>query len=62
MGGNSIDWFLLALAHGKLGEKDQARAWYDRAVSWMDTNQPNNEVLRHFRAEAAELLGLEVEN
>jgi hypothetical protein len=25
-------------------------------VQWMDTNEPNNEDLRRFRAEAAELL------
>ena len=31
---------------------------YDRAVQWMDKNQPKNEELRRFRAEAAQLLGL----
>jgi tetratricopeptide (TPR) repeat protein len=57
-GGNSFDWFFLAMAHWQLGEKDKARQWYDRAVQWMDKNQPKNEELRRFRAEAAELLGL----
>jgi tetratricopeptide (TPR) repeat protein len=55
-GGDSHDWFVLAMAHWRLGEKDKARQWYDRAVRWMDENQPNNEELRRFRAEAAELL------
>jgi hypothetical protein len=45
------------MAHWKLGAKDKAGAWYDRAVEWMDKNQPNNKELRRFRAEAAELLG-----
>ena len=57
-GGDSSDWFFLAMAHWHLGNKDQARSWFDQAVSWMDKNQPENEELRRFRAEAAELLGL----
>jgi superkiller protein 3 len=39
-GGNSNDWFFLATAHWQLGDKDKARAWFDRAVQWMDKNQP----------------------
>src|SRR5262249_50094745 len=54
-GGDSFDWFFLAMAHWQLGEKDTARGWYDRAVRWMDKNQPNNEELLRFRAEAVEL-------
>jgi serine/threonine protein kinase/tetratricopeptide (TPR) repeat protein len=57
-GGDSIDGFFLAMAHWQLGAKDKAREWYDWAVKWMDKNQPTNEQLRRFRAEAAELLGL----
>jgi Flp pilus assembly protein TadD len=58
-GGASFDWFFLAMAHWQLGERDQARRWYDRAVQWMDKDQPKNEELRSFRSEAAELLGME---
>ena len=57
-GGDSNDWFFLAMAHWQLGEKDKAREWYERAVQWMDRNQPKNEELRRFRAEARELLEL----
>ena len=57
-GGDSGDWFFLAMAHWQLGEKDKAREWYERAVQWMDKIQPTNEELRRFRAEAAELLEL----
>src|SRR5439155_17525669 len=35
-GGDSADWFFLAMAHWQLGEKDEARNWYDQAVEWMD--------------------------
>mgnify|MGYP001545657784 CR=1 FL=1 len=32
---------------------------YDRAVKWMEENKPEDEELRRFRAEAAELLKIE---
>jgi tetratricopeptide (TPR) repeat protein len=57
-GGNSDDWFFVAMAHWQLNEKKKARAWYDKAVQWMDMHQPKNEELRRFRAEAAALLGI----
>jgi tetratricopeptide (TPR) repeat protein len=57
-GGDSFDWFFLAMAHWKLGEKDKAREWYDKAVDWMDKNKPQDEELKRFRAEAAALLGV----
>jgi hypothetical protein len=58
-GGNSYDWFFLAMAHWQLGEKEKARDWYAKAGKWMDQNQPKNEELRRFRVEAAELLKIE---
>jgi superkiller protein 3 len=61
-GGDGNDWFFLAMAHWQLGEKDKARELYDRAVEWMDKNQPKNENLRRFRAEAAKLLGIDKKN
>jgi tetratricopeptide (TPR) repeat protein len=58
-GGDSFDWFFLAMAHWRLGDKDEARKWYNQGVQWMEKHQPRNEELRRFRAEAAELLGIE---
>jgi superkiller protein 3 len=55
-GGDSNDWFWLAMARIRLGEEAKARESYDRAVQWMDTNQPNDEVLSRLRDEASELL------
>jgi serine/threonine-protein kinase len=55
-GGDSFDWFFLAMARWQLGDKPQARSWYDKAVGWMEKNQPKAEELIRFRAEAAALL------
>ena len=58
-GGNSQDWFFVAICHFHLGDDDQARDWYDRAVAWMELNQPQNEELLRFRAEAEAILAKE---
>jgi serine/threonine protein kinase/WD40 repeat protein len=55
-GGDSLDWFFLAMAHWQRGEQEKARKWFDQAVQWMDKNAPQNEELRRFRAEAEQLL------
>ena len=47
------------MAHWQLGHKEEARKWYDQAVGWMETNNPRNEELLRFRAEAAELLKID---
>jgi serine/threonine protein kinase/Flp pilus assembly protein TadD len=57
-GGDSFDWFFLAMAHWQLGEREDARKRYQQAVDWMAKRRPNDEELRRFRAQAAELLGL----
>jgi serine/threonine protein kinase/WD40 repeat protein len=58
-GGDSFDWFFLAVSDWQLDQKEEARKWYDQAALWMDKHQPQNAELRRFRAEAAELLGIE---
>jgi serine/threonine protein kinase len=55
-GGDSFDWFFLAMAHWHLGDQDQARTWFDRAVQWMDRHKPHDDELRRFRAEAEAML------
>ena len=52
-------WFVLAMAHWQLDQKEEARKWYDEAVEWMDKNSPQDKFLLPFRAEAAKLLDLE---
>jgi tetratricopeptide (TPR) repeat protein/serine/threonine protein kinase len=53
---NSFNDFFQAMAHWQLGEKEKARQWCEKAVEWMDKNDPKNEELRRFQAEAEELL------
>jgi tetratricopeptide (TPR) repeat protein len=57
-GGDTYDWFMLALAHGRKADKDQARKWFDKAVAWTKDKKPKDKELRQFWSEAAELLGL----
>jgi serine/threonine protein kinase/Tfp pilus assembly protein PilF len=64
-GGDGLDWFLLAMAHWRLGHKGEAQKWYDRAAAWMAKNKlelekdkVNQEELNRFQAEAADLLGV----
>jgi WD40 repeat protein len=57
-GGDSFDWFFLAMAHWQLGSQAEARKWYDQASAWMEKNAPQDEELRRFRTEAEELLGI----
>jgi tetratricopeptide (TPR) repeat protein len=57
-GGESDDWFFLAMAHWQLGQRDEARQWYARAAEWMQKQKPHDDDLRRFRAVAGELLGL----
>jgi tetratricopeptide (TPR) repeat protein len=54
----SFNTFFLAKAHWQLGEREECRRCYRQAVAWMEKNQPSNEELRRFRAEAEELLGI----
>jgi serine/threonine protein kinase/tetratricopeptide (TPR) repeat protein len=57
-GGDSRDFFFLAMAHWHQNEKEKARAWYDQAVAWLDEHKPQDEELKRFRAEAEALLGV----
>ena len=58
-GGTINDWFFLAMTHWQLGEKDEARKWYDQAVKRMERNAPRDEELLRLRAEAEQVLGIE---
>jgi serine/threonine protein kinase/Tfp pilus assembly protein PilF len=58
-GYSSFDGFFLAMAREKLGQSEKARTEYDRAVRWMQQVKPNDDELRLFRAEAADLLQID---
>jgi tetratricopeptide (TPR) repeat protein len=51
-----VNAVFIAMARWQLGERDEARRWYEKAVEWMKT-KPNDDELRRFRSEAAVLLG-----
>src|SRR5262249_22177574 len=55
-GGNSYDWFFLAMAEWRLGRKDEARSWYAKAVAWTRDRAPGDVQWRSFGDEAAVLL------
>jgi tetratricopeptide (TPR) repeat protein len=57
-GGDSFDWFFLAMARWRRGDQEQGRKWYAAAVLWAEKHGSENAELRRFRAEAAALLGL----
>jgi tetratricopeptide (TPR) repeat protein len=58
-GGDSSDWFFLAMIYWQLADKEQAGKFFQKAVVRMDRYRPQDKELRRFRAEAAALLGLE---
>ena len=49
-GGESEDWFFVAMAHWQLDDKPKAITWYDKALGWMEKNQPKDKELIRFRA------------
>jgi tetratricopeptide (TPR) repeat protein len=55
-GGDSFDWFFVAMACRQQGKKELAGKWFDEAVQWMEMNNPKDKELLRFRAEAAALL------
>jgi hypothetical protein len=56
---NANEGFFLAMAHWQLGERGKAREWFAASVQWMDKGLQDNAELKRFRAEAADLLGVE---
>ncbi len=57
-----FDAVFLAMAHWQLDEKEEAKEWFDKAVKWMDQNQPENAELLRFRAEAEQLMASDRDN
>jgi tetratricopeptide (TPR) repeat protein len=58
-GGVCADWLFAAMTHWQLGNRDEARTWYEKAVAWMEKEQSRDDELREFQIEAAELLGID---
>jgi len=56
-GGDPWDWFYLAMACWRQGDRDRARAWYARSIRWMEEHPPIDESLIRYRKEADALFG-----
>jgi tetratricopeptide (TPR) repeat protein len=56
---DGTSWFPLAICLWHLGEKAEARRFYDRSVIWMDERLPDSPMFIKMRQEAAELLGIQ---
>jgi tetratricopeptide (TPR) repeat protein len=58
--GEAFDYFPLAAAYQQIGNKEEARKWYDRGVAWMAANKhPHAAELAVLRADAEARLGIE---
>jgi tetratricopeptide (TPR) repeat protein len=55
-GGSPFDWFFLAMAHWRLGNRELARTVFQRSVEWLADRKSQDDELRRIRAEAQELL------
>ncbi len=51
------NWYIVAMAQWKKGEREEARKWSDKAVVWTKEQDPENVELTQFWIEAAKLLG-----
>ena len=56
--GEPADWYILAMAHWRLGHKQEARDWFDKAAGWTEKYKPRDRELARYRTEASGLLGL----
>src|SRR5262249_7514956 len=55
-GSDATEWLFTAMAHWQLGDKEEARKWYDKGVAWTKKNAPNDDELQRFQQEAAKTL------
>jgi tetratricopeptide (TPR) repeat protein len=60
-GGDSWQWFFLAMAHWQLGHREEAGSWYQRARDWLEKNAPDHAEGKRFQAEAAGVLQIDVQ-
>ena len=56
--GDGHDWIFLAMIHARKYQREEARQWYDRAVTWFHKYRGSDRELYRFLVEAAETLGI----
>jgi serine/threonine protein kinase len=57
-GGDSNDYFFLAMSCQRLGQTQEARRWFDQAVAWMENQHPQGEAELRYCAEAKKVLSI----
>jgi serine/threonine protein kinase/tetratricopeptide (TPR) repeat protein len=57
-GGHCLDWFFLAVAHWKMGDKEKAKGEYEQGARWMDANAPDHPEFKKHREDARRCLEL----
>jgi serine/threonine protein kinase/tetratricopeptide (TPR) repeat protein len=55
--GDPSDWLFLAMSHWQLDQHEQARTFYDKAITWIDQNQSASDELLRLRAVATGVIG-----
>ena len=50
-------WLFLAMTHWQLGQKQDAREWFDKTDNWINEHPNKDPYLSRVRAEARELMG-----
>jgi serine/threonine protein kinase len=56
-GGDANDFFFLAMAHARKGDRTAAAGWYERGARWLRANKASKPAeIERFRADAAELI------
>jgi tetratricopeptide (TPR) repeat protein len=59
MSASAAELFYLAMSSWQLGEKQQARSYYDQGLDWMNEYSPKNPTLIPLREEASRTLGID---
>jgi hypothetical protein len=49
-------WFILAMAHERLGHTSEARKWYEQAVQWTKKHRPTDPEMRSLMKEVVRSL------
>ena len=55
-GGVVHDWYFLAMTYVRLGDKQSAQSWYEKAQRWTESHAPLNPEVSLIKVEATELI------
>ena len=58
LAGDANDWYFVAMAYQRLGHKEEARMWFEKAVAWQKEHAANDAQLAQFEKEAREVVGI----